>query len=279
MKKVFSLLLLWTAIFGILTASPNFPVLADRVVDSAGILSSHEKSVLIAKLKAHETNTSNQIVVVTLKDLGGYDIADYGYQLGRHWGIGQKGIDNGVLLILSKDDRKVRIEVGYGLEGVLPDARAHTIIQNDILPHFKKQKFFEGLERGVDSIISSINNEYTASTKSSRSGNIWESIVMFIMSISTIFILLGTHGIENELKKSLIGGSSMGLVVAIFTWIFSSYSIDRAWIGFAIGFLLFLILTRGDYGRSGSYSGGSSGSGGFSGGGGSFGGGGASGSW
>ncbi len=279
MKKLFSLLLLWAAIFGILSASPSFPVLTDRVVDTAEILTSHEKSTLIAKLKAHETNTSNQIVVVTLTDLGGYDIADYGYQLGRHWGIGQKGKDNGVLLILSKNDRKVRIEVGYGLEGALTDARAHTIIQNEILPNFKKQKFFQGLDQGANAIIASINNEYRASTKGSQSGNIWESILMVIMSLSTILVLFGTSGIENELKKSLIGGSSMGLLMAIYMGIFVEQSFTDAWIGFVIGFLFFLVITYGDDSTSGSYSGGSSSSGSFSGGGGSFGGGGASGSW
>ena len=119
-------------------AAPSFPALTGRVVDEAGILSSDTQSRLTALLAEHEQQTGHQVVVVTLKSLQGNDIADYGYQLGRAWGIGQKGKNTGALVIVAPNERKVRIEVGYGLEGILTDAQSKLIIENTILPYFKK---------------------------------------------------------------------------------------------------------------------------------------------
>src|SRR3569832_1977022 len=126
------LLVLFGATFAL--AAPKFPQLTGRVVDDAHILSSSVKQELEQKLFGYEANTSSQVVVATLSSLQGYEIADYGYQLGRHWGIGQKGKDNGVLLIVAPNERKVRIEVGYGQEGTLPAAICCQIISTIILP-------------------------------------------------------------------------------------------------------------------------------------------------
>src|SRR6185503_13073184 len=118
---------------GVLTAAPAFPPLSGRIVDQAAVLDVPAKARIEAKLETLESNTSNQLVVVTFRSLQGYDIADYGYQLGRHWGIGQSGKNNGALLIVAPAERKVRIEVGYGLEGTLTDAVSRLVIDNAIL--------------------------------------------------------------------------------------------------------------------------------------------------
>ncbi len=130
-------------------AEPNFPKLSGRVVDEAGILSQSERSDLTQRLASFESQSSNQLVVVTLSTLGDLSIEEYGYQLGRAWGIGTREHDHGVLLIVAPNERKVRIEVGYGLEGALPDAIAANIIQSQILPAFKRSNMAAGVSAGV----------------------------------------------------------------------------------------------------------------------------------
>src|SRR5277367_6273951 len=134
-------------------AAPQFPALTGRVVDGANILSDATKSDLNAKLAALETKTSRQLIVVTLPSLQGYEISDYGYQLGRAWGIGQKQLNNGVLLIVAPTEHKVRIEVGYGLEPILTDALSEVIIQTQILPKFRAGDFNGGVEAGVTALV------------------------------------------------------------------------------------------------------------------------------
>ena len=129
------------------------PALSGRVVDQAGILNSAEESRLTAKLKDLEDKTSIQLMVVTLSSLRGSPIEDWGLALGRSWGIGQKGKDNGALLIVAPNNRELRIEVGYGLEGTLPDATADAIIRNVIVPRFKNGNMAGGISDGVDAII------------------------------------------------------------------------------------------------------------------------------
>src|SRR5579862_2174307 len=124
-----------------LASGPKFPPLTGRVVDDAGVLDASTQSRLTDMLAAHERATGEQVVVVTLASLQGFSIEDFGYQLGRYWGIGQRGKNNGVLLIVAPKERKVRIEVGYGLEGTLTDATSRWIIENDILPSFKRDDF------------------------------------------------------------------------------------------------------------------------------------------
>ena len=134
-------------------AQPSFPALTGRVVDNAHIISPNEKNNLEEILAQHEQKTSNQLVVVTLPSLQGLTIEDYGYKLGRAWGIGQKGKNNGVLLIVAPNDRTVRIEVGYGLEGVLTDAITSQIIQTIILPKLKNKDYSGGIADGASAII------------------------------------------------------------------------------------------------------------------------------
>ena len=130
-----------------------FPALTGRVVDTAKLIDAATKDRLDGMLAAHEAATSDQVVVVTLPSLGGMAVEDFGYQLGRSWGIGQRGKDNGVLLIVSRDDRKLRIEVGYGLEGKLTDADAAVIINQTITPAFRRNDYAGGIEQGVAAIL------------------------------------------------------------------------------------------------------------------------------
>ncbi len=135
----------------------TFPPLTGRVVDEAGILDPAAKAALEQKLADFETKTTGQLVVVTLKSLQGTSIEDYGYQLGRHWQIGQKGKNSGALLIVAPNERKVRIEVGYGLEGTLTDAVSKLIIENSIIPRLRANDFAGGIGRGVDDIIQAVS--------------------------------------------------------------------------------------------------------------------------
>jgi uncharacterized protein len=148
------LILLLILVSPTLAAEPKYPLLTGRVVDDAGVLNSSTMGELNLMLADHERTTGEQVVVVTLDSLQGYTIEDYGYQLGRHWGIGQKGKNTGALLIIAPKEHKVRIEVGYGLEGELTDAVCSTIIQNYILPSLKRGDFNVGVLAGATSILS-----------------------------------------------------------------------------------------------------------------------------
>jgi uncharacterized protein len=143
-------------------ATAEFPALSSRVVDDAEVLDAATRAALRAKLAAHEVGTSNQIVVVTVKSLHGSSVEDYANRLFRHWRLGQRGRNNGVLLLHAPTERKVRIEVGYGLEGMLTDAIAKTIIQNAITPRFKVNDFAGGMTRGVDDIIKVLSGDAEA---------------------------------------------------------------------------------------------------------------------
>src|SRR5687767_13232943 len=144
--------------FAIAAFALTFPPLTGRVVDEAGILDAATRASLEQKLADFEKKTTGQFVVVTLKSLQGTSIEDYGYQLGRHWEIGQKEKNSGALLIVAPNERKVRIEVGYGLEGQLTDAVSRLIIENSILPRFRAGDFAGGIARGVDDIVLALND-------------------------------------------------------------------------------------------------------------------------
>jgi len=174
----------------------DFPVLTGRVVDEAGLLPAAERQSLENALAAHEQATTNQVVIVTLNSLQGTTIEDYGYQLGRHWDIGQEGKDNGVLLIVAPEERKVRIEVGYGLEDVLTDATSKLIIENAIVPNFKQSLFAAGIVEGTDAILTVLGgggppeavheeherrDEVDEERERRQEGSAWELILVFMM--------------------------------------------------------------------------------------------------
>jgi len=265
-------------------AAPNFPPLSGRVVDQANILSINTENELESLLSKHEDETSNQVVVVTVQSLEGYDIADYGYQLGRHWGIGQKDKNNGALLIVAPKERKMRIEVGYGLEGTLTDALSSYIINQDIVPHFKQQDFDAGVLTGTKSIINTLNqepNEYSPPARKKRQsmGNSIFTLIPLFFPIIFLGELFGSRR-KSKVFGSLAFSGFFGLLAwAITTSIVISIGV------FLLIFFMTLFSKGGGGGRSGGggvfipNSGGGFGGGGFGGGGGSFGGGGASGGW
>jgi uncharacterized protein len=226
----------------------DFPALSGRVVDDAGILDEETRAALTQKLAAFEARTTDQLVVVTLKSLQGTSIEDFGVELGRHWQIGQRDKNNGVLLLVAPNERRVRIEVGYGLEGALTDAVSRLIIENGITPRFRAGDFAGGITRGVDDIVSVLSGDAeewqaraarrpdtVSPTDSTRNDSIWPVIWVVLVVMLVVFIC------------SMLAGALCAAILRLFA-------------------MLSLVSGRGS-------------SGGFSGGGGSFGGGGASGRW
>lgn len=269
-------------------AALQFPMLTGRVVDEAGILSPAFESEITAQLAAHE-HTTNQVVVATVKSLQEYDIADYANQLFRHWGIAQKDKNNGVLLIVAPNERKMRIEVGYGLEGVLTDAISRDIIERRIKPQFRQQDFEQGIRDGVDAILAAIGGEYQTaappiSSLPANGGSPDYRDFIFIPIIFAGFgLMFAAHQPLKNRKVRLMFAPLAGGGLGTFGWMMSESVVIAIALGI-FGFLLSLFVEPGrggssGWGSGGGWSGGSSGGGGFSGGGGSSGGGGASGSW
>jgi uncharacterized protein len=176
-------------------ATAEFPALSSRVVDDADVLDAGTRAALRAKLAAHEAGTSNQIVVATVKSLHGNSIEDYANRLFRHWRLGQRGKNNGVLLLHAPAERKIRIEVGYGLEGTLTDAIAKTIIQNSITPRFKANDFAGGMTRGVDDIIKVLSGgaeEFKQNTEPPQS--FWAPQELFLMVVMVLIVIANLMG-------------------------------------------------------------------------------------
>ena len=231
------------------TAAPKFPTLTGRVVDDAHVLSDQTKGDLDQKLAALEAKTSRQLVVVTIASLQGFDIADYGYQLGRAWGIGQAKLNNGVLLIVAPTEHRVRIEVGYGLEPIITDALSEVIIQTQVLPKFRTGDFNGGVEAGAAALIQQLSLDTSDAEKRAAAAEQQQQQGQ------------GDDG----------NGSLGGFLIALFIII----ALLRVFGGWSLLPFLFM---GGGRGGGGGWSGGSGG-GWSGGGGGSFGGGGASGSW
>ena len=267
-------------IAAILSAAITFPELTGRVVDNADLLSPEQEQEISSQLETLENNTTDQLVVVTLKSLDGYDIADYGYQLGRHWAIGQKEKNNGVLLIVAPNERKVRIEVGYGLEGILTDARSSRIIQNVILPAFKSGEYDIGIQSGVDKIINMLGDPSHADeivqNNSNDIGSLFGILFPLIAFLSIFVSFLPTY------KKPFVS-AAIGIFFGLITFGIADSFVIALLISVAIGVVAYFGRTDTVSGVGSGYGSSDSsfsfGSGGFSGGGGSFGGGGASGSW
>ena len=269
----------------------SFPQLTDRVVDQAQIIDPASQAALVKRLETHETQTSNQIVVATISSLEGFDIADYANRLGRAWQIGTAENDNGVLLLVAPNDRKVRIEVGYGLEGALTDALSSIIIQREILPPFRDNDYINGIDNGVDAIIQAIAGEYTPAQGSPARGSdglegTFENLIPLVfIAIVAISQMLRRSGLRKAAHSAFPSG---------FVGLFATLASGSLLVGIAIAIVVFLFMynkssdhrrrstrRRGGYIGPGGGFGGSGGGfgGGFGGGGGSFGGGGASGSW
>jgi uncharacterized protein len=196
-------------------ATPEFPALSGRVVDDAGVLDSSTREALRAKLAAHEVRTGNQIVVATVRSLHGNSVEEYANRLFRRWQLGQKGVNNGVLLLHALDERKIRIEVGYGPEGTLTDAISKFIIQNDITPRFKAGDFAGGMTRAVDDIIKVLSGDEEIRQRATAPQPIWswsrmtsqeKSTLFFLLPLALIIIgliVMGALGVLHEILVSL----------------------------------------------------------------------------
>lgn len=257
MKKFLLLFLVFCSIHLFGQDYPERPNPPKLVNDYTNTLSASEVASLEQRLVAFDNQTTNQITVVVIPSTNGVEPAEYATELGRKWGVGNK-VNNGVILLIAKGDRKLSIVAGYGLEGTLTDATTQAIINNDIVPSFKSNNYYQGISNGVESIMQATQGAYKADAKYANrgkrgSGGSW---LPFLIIIIVLVILMAGRG----------GGRGGGMMSR------------RGYSGF--GSPIWWLPMGGGGGGGGFGGGGSSGGGGFGGfGGGSFGGGGSSGSW
>ncbi len=268
-------------------AAPQFPALTGRVVDEAGLLSPQFETEISTQLAAHEQATTNQPVIVTIKSLDGYEISDYANRLFRHWGIGRKDKNNGVLLIVAPTERKMRIEVGYGLEGVLTDAISRDIIERVIKPPFRQGDYEQGLRAGTAAILAALAGEYRPAPPPPTAARGGEGVFGLLIAalVAGQFLLGALARRRPSIGTRLVTAAGFGAAAGVVAW----FVVGLLAIGIVIGVVVFLFMLLaagrvgpggfGGDGWGGSGGGWSGGGGGFSGGGGSSGGGGASGGW
>jgi uncharacterized protein len=283
-------LLLAMALF--LAAGPalsalDVPALTGRVNDYADMISASAEQSIAQKLEGLEASDSTQVVVLTIPSLEGEDIEGFSIRVAEAWKIGTAEHDNGVILLAARDDRAVRIEVGYGLEGKLTDLLSGRIIREIILPNFKAGRFDEGFQQAVDAIVAAVHGEYTGTGQLPGQKSTTTSIGPLLMIAAFIAGSIGS-------RRRIFGG----IAGAVLAPLISMLALPVGWLtlglvplGFGGGLLvssLFAARRSGRGGRGGGFlpggfggfsGGGRSGGGGFSGGGGGFGGGGATGHW
>ncbi len=258
MKKIVFILILLAGYFSSLAQNvlpkPNPPHLVN---DAAGVLSADQVAILEQKLVALDDSTSNQIAVVLIKSLDGSAIEDYAVKLFREWGIGNAKTNNGILIIASIDDRKLWIEVGYGLEGAIPDITASSIYRNEMVPSFKENNYYRGIDNAINALTKAAVGEYKIKKdKQPSGGSGGNSIGTFLIILVIIIVIVLSRG----------GGRGGGMM-------------SRSGVGNIAEAILWSSLLGGNNRDSGGFGGGGD-SGGFGGfGGGSTGGGGAGGSW
>ncbi|MBI1812424.1 TPM domain-containing protein [Candidatus Peregrinibacteria bacterium] len=278
-RRLWPVVLVWLLATPVLafTVPPNQGFVTDR----AGILTQQQKNDLEHALRAYRQQTSNEIAVVIVPKLGGEAIEDVGVQVGRAWGIGSKQKSNGILLLIAAEERRMTIQVGYGLEGAVPDLTAKAIIDRDITPLFRAGKYHEGILAGIDALEKNIGGEYAPDPEQQAK----DTSGIFPFFVVVCFIILHLSASLLARSKSWWMGGIIGGVIGIILTLLYSF-----WIAIPIFVLLGLLFDsivsktgwprgggRGGFWFGGGIGGGSSGGGGF--GGGSFGGGGASGGW
>lgn len=277
------------------SADVAVPALTGRVVDLTHTLTAGEQDAIVTQLKDLETRKGSQVAVLMLPTIKPETIEQFSIRVAEAWKIGRKKVDDGLLLVIAKDDHKVRIEVGYGLEGVIPDAVAKRVIDEMITPRFKEGKFGQGISDGIDQLIKLIDGEPLPPAKSygatgGAASDQGSAILVGLVIVGIASLVLGL--ILNEVVGHLLGSVSTGAVVGLVAGMLVDpvIAIGAASFAFVIALFSGVIMSAlanggssgsSDWGGSSWSSGGSSGggSGGFSGDGGSFGGGGASGDW
>lgn len=266
-------------------AALEVPPLTGRIVDAARLLPADLAAALSSELAAHEARTGNQVALLTLPSLEGEPLEEFSHRVATAWKLGQKGTDNGVLVLVVPGDRKVRIEVGYGLEGTLTDAKSAHIIREEMAPRFRSGDFSGGISAGLKAVLGTIEGTYTArptrvNSQSGQAPTAFQSLVIGIF-VGTLAGVVLSQGLQ---RTRALFGSVLAFLVAQFSSILLGVAAAAV-----TASLLWLILkaNRGGglgadtmRGSGGGWDSGSFGSdSGFSGGGGDFGGGGASGSW
>lgn len=253
------------------------PSLVHRVTDLTGTLSAEQQASLEAKLQQFEQQKGSQIAVLMLPTTQPEEIEQYSIRVVEAWKLGRKGVDDGVLVLVAKDDHKMRIEVGYGLEGVVPDAIAKRIVAEVMKPSFKQGDFFGGLDAATDKLIGLINGEALPQPKGQAAYNgQWENMLPFLLFGA---LILGS--IMRRIFGNFLGGAASGGLIGAAVWILGGGLV----IALFLAFIAFILTMSGGLRAiqglgGGGYRGGSSGGNDtFSGGGGGFGGGGASGNW
>jgi len=276
----------------------DVPLLKERVTDLAGVLTAEQISVLDSKLRDLESTDSTQLAVLIIPSLEGESLEDYSMRVVEAWKLGQKAHDNGALLFVSLRDRKIRIEVGYGLESVLTDARSSQIIRNDISPRFRESDFYGGIDAGLTGIAQTVRGTYQAAPRADKrkvrkSGGIFNLLIVMLFPLLWVLSATGKWGggiigagagallpytlISHSLPLLLFGGIAGGLVGIVLGAIIHAGAKSGGGPGGFIGPFIGGGFGGGSSRGSGGFGGG--GFGGFSGGGGGFGGGGSSGSW
>lgn len=293
-KRSWICCLLAIAVSAAHAAALEVPKLKGRVNDLAGLLAAEQIAALDSKLEGLEKSDSTQVAVLIIPSLEGESLEDYSERVASSWRLGVRGRDNGALLLIAMKERKVRIEVGYGLEATLTDALCRRIIENEIIPSFRQGRFYEGIDAGIGAVIQAVRGVYRASDRGGGTsggkpdGATLDWILFFLAPLLLILSVVGKWGGAFlgvagglYLASSLFGANLAALAAG-------------ALIGGIAGFVLGALVRAGGRsstfgrrgtwpgtfsygGRSGSFGGGFGG--GFTGGGGRFGGGGASGGW
>ncbi|HEY6084431.1 MAG TPA: TPM domain-containing protein [Nitrospira sp.] len=285
------LFVFFTILSGVLSAiALDVPPLTGRIVDESHTLSSADVDQLTAVLKSHEEKTGNQVAVLILPSLQGEALEEFSHRVATTWKLGRKGTDNGVLLLIALQERKIRIEVGYGLEGTLTDLRSAHIIRNEIVPLFRSGNISGGVRAGIEAILKTIEGTYQAQDRSPDRpsaerglpavGSILIGIVVgFLAGLVLSQGLRSTRAFFGSVlaflvaqSASILSGVAAGGLTAILLWLVLKAARGR---GRSSAFDDWTWYSS----RGGGWSGGSFDGGGFSGGGGDFGGGGASGDW
>jgi uncharacterized protein len=290
----------WLALLGLVlfihaSWALDIPPLTDRIVDHAQVLSSSDHSRLNSLLAAHETKTTNQVAVLTLPSLDGEPLEEFSHRVASAWGLGQKGTDNGALLLVAIQERKIRIEAGYGLEGTLTDAKSSQIIRHEMVPRFRQGNYSEGIVAGAQAILNTIEGTYTApspsATQIAEKPGLWQTFGLAVILGTLVGLFLGSgrrlHGsiigmllsffvaFPAALWLGILAGVASSLLISLFSSFRGPSTRSPFGSGSQIGWPGHSWPIGGGFGGSGF----GGGSGGFGGGGGSFGGGGASGRW
>jgi uncharacterized protein len=287
MRHLLAALLSFGVFLGAASADVPVPALKARVTDLTGTLNAQQKSELEGRIAAYETRRGSQIAVLLLPTTKPEEIEQYSIRVAEAWKIGRKGVDDGLILIVAKDDRRLRIEVGYGLEGAIPDAIAKRVIEERITPRFRDGDFYGGVRDGVDQLIKLAEGEKLPPPQASAPGGRLEGGDPFSYIVPAFMFVVIAGAIFKAMLGRVPGALATGAGLGAIAWLL--YGLGVAALAALVGFVLAFINTgtgRGggwSSGRGGSWGGGSSGgsSGGSwgGGGGGGFGGGGASGRW